>query len=197
MATLRREPDVGFRMPQAALDVLGEWKWQLDAIVEDGARFWGGGDGVEFWAVPVVKRGSPDCAPAKHVCIVAVVVDAGRGRRAVHARSRPRGEDWRLAPLLPGHAAIYGTVPDGVTGARVTIGERTGRGRRGRQRDRRRAAVPLRATARDVRVELIRRRRGRRCPLVGVVDAGGPARAVAARAARAGLPRRSTRSRRA
>ena len=59
VATLRREPDVGFRMPQAALDVLGEWKWQLDAIVEDGARFWGGGEDVEFWAAPVVKRGSP------------------------------------------------------------------------------------------------------------------------------------------
>ena len=35
----------------------------------------------------------------------------------------PEDEQWRLAPLLLGNAAIYGVVPDGVTRVRVTIGD--------------------------------------------------------------------------
>jgi hypothetical protein len=174
VATLRREPDVGFGMPQAAVDVLGEWKWQLDAIVEDGARFWGGGEDVEYWAVPVVKQGSPDCAPARHVCVVAVVVDAARADAQCNLGRAVPG--WRLAPLLPDHAVIYGTVPDGVTGARVTIGDRTDEVDAGDNVTGGVLPFPYRDGART-HVELIRRA-GVRLPTVGVVDAGGPARAV-------------------
>lgn len=177
VATLQRQPESGFRMPAAALDVLSEWKWQLDAIVEDGARFWGGGDGFEFWAVPVVKLGSPDCAPAKHVCIVAVVEEESRAD-AQCALGPVREQDWRLAPLVPGHAVIYGTVPDGVSGARVTIGDLSAEVDADDNVIGGALPFPYRDGAQH-RVELIRRR-GPPQPVVGVVDAGGPARDVAA-----------------
>ena len=63
-----------------------------------------------------------------------------------------------FAPLLPGNAAIYGVVGEGVSGARVSVGGRTAR-------------VAARANMiggvlpfpydDGVRVELIRRARGR------------------------------------
>jgi hypothetical protein len=121
VAALRRRAQPGQVVPEAALGVLRYWVPQIDAAVEDGARFWGGGDGVEFWVVPVVPRGQADCAPATRACVVAVPEDERADAECV--LGRPLREDtWRLAPLLPGHAAIYGIVPDGVRRVRVTIG---------------------------------------------------------------------------
>ncbi len=49
---LRAPAEAGQLLPRAALEVVREWEWQLDEIVTDGARFWGGGGEAEFWAVP-------------------------------------------------------------------------------------------------------------------------------------------------
>jgi hypothetical protein len=40
-------------------------------------------------------------------------------------RRRRNPEFWRVAPLLPGSAAIFGVVADDVIGARVTVGTLT------------------------------------------------------------------------
>jgi hypothetical protein len=125
VAVLRRPAEQGHVLPRAALDVMAEWRWQLDAVVEDRARFWGGGDGIEYWAVPIVPRSAHGCAPATGVCIVAVPEDTRADGQCNEGDALLRKGGWRLAPLLPGHAAIYGTVPDGVTGARVTIDGQT------------------------------------------------------------------------
>jgi hypothetical protein len=124
VTALEREPGSRGDLPAAARDVLREWGWQLDAVVEAGARRWGGGDGVEYWAVPVVPRGDEGCAPASRVCIVAVPEHARADAQCV-LDEPPDATSWRLTPLLPTRAAIYGIVPDGVTGARVTIGGRS------------------------------------------------------------------------
>jgi hypothetical protein len=120
---LREQPDPGHLLPHAAAVALDEWRWQLDAVVESGARFWGGGDGVEFWAVPIVPRTKRECAAATGVCIVAVPESVRADAQCVWGERNLRGSSWRLAPLLPGNAAVYGLVPVGVTGARVTIGD--------------------------------------------------------------------------
>jgi hypothetical protein len=111
-------------LPRAALETLNWWTWQLDAIVPDGARYWGGADGVDFWIVPVVPKGGGECAPATHVCVVAVPHDAAADAQCV-LEWPDDGERWRIGPLLRDHAVIYGIVPDSTTGARVTIDGRT------------------------------------------------------------------------
>jgi hypothetical protein len=117
-------PPPGVPLPRSARSVLDDWEWQLGAPVESGARFWGEHDGVGFWVVPVEPLGGGTCAPASRLCVIAVPEDAGAD--AWCARSiDDTGADWRLAPLLPDNAVLYGVVPDGVTGARVTIGDRT------------------------------------------------------------------------
>ena len=126
VAVLRRPADPAMVLPLAARDVLDEWRWQLDAIVEDGARFWGGGDGVEFWAVPVVPRAAEGCAPATGVCIVAVLEAGQSDAHCVWRDEELRKGTWKLAPLWPDAAALFGIVPDGVTGERVTIDGQTG-----------------------------------------------------------------------
>jgi hypothetical protein len=124
VAVLRGAAQPGLLLPAAALDAVRQWDWQLDAIVDRRARFWGGGDEVGFWAVPVVPRGRAACAPATRVCILAVPA-AGHPDAQCVLGPFPGRADWRLAPLLPGHAVIYGVVADGVRAARVTIGRRT------------------------------------------------------------------------
>jgi hypothetical protein len=118
VAALRRAPTDRL-LPMAALNRLRD-DHRIAAAVERGARFWGADGGVDFWAVPVARNGPRECAPATAVCVVAVTVgdraDAECGLNV--ARDRP---NWRFAPLLPEHGAIYGTVPDGITGARVTF----------------------------------------------------------------------------
>jgi hypothetical protein len=120
VAALRTEPRSDERLPQAARDVLSEWHWQLDAIVEDRARFWGADAGVDFWVVPVAARGGTKCAPAAAACVVAVATSTHADAQCV-LDDEQRQDAWRLTPLLEGHAAIYGIVPDGVTGVRVTV----------------------------------------------------------------------------
>jgi hypothetical protein len=58
------------------------------------------------------------------VCVVAVPQDSFADGACVLG-DKP-DEEWRLAPLLPGRAAIYGVVPDGVTRVRVTVGHVSG-----------------------------------------------------------------------
>lgn len=112
-------------LPRAALDVMAEWRWQPTPSSRTAPRFWGGGDGIEYWAVPIEPRSAHGCAPATGVCIVAVPEDTRADGQCNEGDAVLRKGGWRLAPLLPGHAALYGTVPDGVTGARVTIDGRT------------------------------------------------------------------------
>jgi hypothetical protein len=71
-----------------------------------------------------VLSGRGPCAPATRVCVVAVPEDSFADGACVLGDDPD--EEWRLAPLLPGRAAIYGVVPDGVTRVRVTIGEVSG-----------------------------------------------------------------------
>ena len=125
VAVLRRAPDERFELPQPvrrALDLGADYRF--DGVVVSGARRWGGDGGVDFWAVPVVARGSERCAPANGVCIAAVPRHPPADAECMLRRRRD-ADFWRVAPLLPGKAAIYGVVPDGVTGARVTAGTRT------------------------------------------------------------------------
>lgn len=171
----------GYPLPRAALDVLNEWMWQLDAIVEDGARFWGGGDGVSFWVVPVVPRGAARCAPATRVCVVAV---PERGKADAQCALDGKLEGWRLAPLLPGHAAIYGLVPDRVTGARVTIGSQTAEVDAGLNVIGGVLPFPYRDHPRS-KVDLILDPLAPQ-PRVAVLDAGGDARAIRRRLEDAG-----------
>ena len=119
-----REPDQPtLVLPAAALGALRDWP--IEAVVEDGARFWGGTEDVDFWVVPVVPGGQERCAPATRVCVVAVPGAARADAQCVLARD-PGDEVWRVGPLLPDSAAIYGVVPEGVSRARVTIGDVTG-----------------------------------------------------------------------
>jgi hypothetical protein len=101
----------------AAHDALRHWP--LDAVVADGARYWGGDGPVDFWAVPVVPRGDAPCAPATRACVVAVREDADAAAQCVLGRNRG-GKNWWLGSPRSGRAVIFGTVPNGVTGVRVT-----------------------------------------------------------------------------
>jgi hypothetical protein len=67
-----------------------------------------------------VPRGQEVCAPATCVCIVAIPDQARADAHCVLDEPRD-GASWRLGPLFPARAAIYGIVPRGVTGAHVTI----------------------------------------------------------------------------
>jgi DNA-directed RNA polymerase specialized sigma24 family protein len=125
VATLRREPDDRVAVPQAlrrALD--GDSEYRLDGVLLRGARRWGSDGGVEFWTAPVAARGSEWCAPANAVCVIAVPPDRP-AEAACMPRRRRNPEFWRVAPLLPGNAAIFGVVADDVIGARVTVGTLT------------------------------------------------------------------------
>jgi len=167
----------GLLLPLAARDLLRDWEWQLDAVVESGARLWGGGDGVEFWVVPVVPRGRAACAPADRVCVVAV---PERLAADAHCEPAPNGDEpsWRLSSLLPGNAAIYGVVPDGVTGARLTLDAATTEVDASGNVLAGVLPVPYGDGA-EIRIEYLE------SPVVGVVDAGGDA-ATVARKLRAG-----------
>jgi hypothetical protein len=122
VALLRNRSQPRDQLPTAAQDGLQHWR--LDAVVEEGARYWGGGRAVDFWAVPVVPRGGADCAPASRVCVVAVSASAGAAQ-CVLGRERS-DQDWWLGQLYPDQSLIFGTVPDGVTRVRVTHGGATG-----------------------------------------------------------------------
>jgi len=93
----------------------------MDAVVAAGARFSHVSEGVEFWVVPVVEFGSPDCASANAACVVGFTPDERASAECVLLDERPR-DAIRLEPLLPGHAAVYGIVPDDASGVRVTSG---------------------------------------------------------------------------
>jgi DNA-directed RNA polymerase specialized sigma24 family protein len=125
VAMLRREPDDGVPVPQAVRRALdGGSEYRFDGVLLRGARRWGSDGGVEFWTVPVVARGSEWCAPANGVCVVAVPPDPPADAECM-LRRRRNPEFWRVAPLLPGNAAIFGVVADDVIGARVTAGTLT------------------------------------------------------------------------
>ena len=126
--------------------------------------------------------GARDCGPATAACVAAVTtgdrVDAECGL------DRPRDRAaWRLAPLLRDHAAIYGTVPDGVTGARITFDTLAAEVR---ARDNVLAAVLPFPYDDGAEVELLRGPL-RVPPRVGIVDAGGDAAALRDRIAAAGF----------
>jgi DNA-directed RNA polymerase specialized sigma24 family protein len=115
VALLLDRPRNEERLPRAAQEALVHWP--IEAIVEDGARYWGGGDGIDFWAVPVVPWGRPDCAPASRVCVVAIT---GSSSAAAECDLGRRGRNWWLGQRFPERAMMFGTVPDGVTGVRLT-----------------------------------------------------------------------------
>ena len=71
----------------------------------------------------VVPGGRADCAPANRVCVVAV--PEGADSDAHCALDHANREGWTVAPLYAGNAVVLGTVPDRVTGARVTVGGRS------------------------------------------------------------------------
>jgi hypothetical protein len=119
VAALHAERVAGAQLPPVVLQALAGY--QLEGVVAGGARFWGRDGGVDFWVVPVAPLSDRECAPASAACVVAVTPDA-RADAACSLDAERQEDAWRLAPLLPGHAAIYGVVPDGVTGARVSIG---------------------------------------------------------------------------
>lgn len=93
-------------------------------MVEDRSRYWGADGGVDFWVVPAVTLGEAECEPATAVCVVAVT-RGGRADAECVLEEERRRDAWRLTPLLRDHAAIYGIVPDGVTGVRVTLKGKT------------------------------------------------------------------------
>jgi hypothetical protein len=120
-------PDDRVPVPQAVRQALdGGSEYRFDGGLLRGARRWGSDAGVEFWTVPVVARGSEWCAPANGVCVVAVPPEAPADAECMQRRRR-NPEFWRVAPLLPGNAAIVGVVADDVIGARVTVGMLTAR----------------------------------------------------------------------
>jgi hypothetical protein len=123
IAALRVQEQPSLVLPAAALGVVRAWAGRIDAAAADDARLWGTRDGVDFWVVPVVPSGRGPCAPATRVCVVAVPESSFADGECV---LEERAEAWRLAPLVPGRAAIYGVVPDGVTRVRVTIGDISG-----------------------------------------------------------------------
>jgi hypothetical protein len=179
VAALRRPPTERL-LPMSALSRLREHD-QVADVVERGARFWGADGGVDFWVVPVARTGPRECAPATVACVVAVTVgnraDAECGFNAAPARP-----NWRFAPLLPDNAAIYGTVPEGVTAARLTLG---GRAVDVPVRDNVIAGVLPFPYEDGVRVDLTRRP-APSLPRVGIVDAGGDTGAIIARLDAAG-----------
>jgi hypothetical protein len=124
IAALREQEQPSLVLPAAALGVVRAWAGRIDAAAAEEARLWGTRDGVDFWVVPVVPSGRGPCAPATRVCVVAVPEDSFADGACVLGDDED--EQWRLAPLLPGRAAIYGVVPDGVTRVRVTIGDISG-----------------------------------------------------------------------
>jgi DNA-directed RNA polymerase specialized sigma24 family protein len=168
VAALRQPPEEGRPAPEAAIEAVREqWRTSIDAVVEDGARFWGNDGGVDFWTVPVVRLGSRRCAPANRVCVVAVSPGTPTGAACfLHPR---RGRDSRVSPQLSDNAVIHGTVPDGVTGARVTVGKLTAEVD---ARDNVIGGVLPFPYEDGVQVDLIRRPQPAP-PLVGVVDATG------------------------
>jgi len=125
VAILRREPEDRVPLPQAARRALdGGSEYRFDGVLLRGARRWGSDGGVEFWTVPVVARGSEWCAPANGVCVVAVPPDRPADAECI-PRRRGNHEFWRVAPLLPANAAIFGVVADDVIAARIAVGTRT------------------------------------------------------------------------
>jgi hypothetical protein len=119
VAALRRAP--GDRLlPTAALSRLRE-NSRIAEVVERGARFWGADGAVGFWVVPVVEAGGSECAPARAACVVAVPEVSRPDAECAFGRGLER-PDWRFSPLLAGNAAIFGTVPDEVVAARLTLG---------------------------------------------------------------------------
>jgi LytR cell envelope-related transcriptional attenuator len=169
VAALRRPREEGRPPPGAAIEAVREqYRTSIDAVVEHGARFWGSDGGVEFWTVPVVRLGSRRCAPANRVCVVAVSPGTPTGAECVLRPERGR-EHWRFSPQLPGNAVIHGTVPDGVIGARVTVGRLTAEVA---ARDNVIGGVLPFPYEDGVQVDLIRRPQPAP-PLVGVVDATG------------------------
>jgi hypothetical protein len=126
VGALSRPDEVGHPLPRAARELLREWGWQLDAVVLDQARFWGGGEDAEFWVVPVVPRSAEPCAPATGACIIAVTSDhRGDGHCLWGEQMRPG--TWKLGPLWPDRAVLLGLVADGTTGVQVTIDRHTAR----------------------------------------------------------------------
>ena len=108
-------------LPTAAVSRLGE-DGRIADVVERAARFWGAEAGVEFWVVPVVRAGEPGCAPADRVCVVAVP-EATRADAHCLLEREWNSERWRIAPLFADNAVVLAIVPDGVSGARVAIGD--------------------------------------------------------------------------
>ena len=116
VAALRRAPTERL-VPMAALSLLRDYAG-IEEVVERGARFSGSDRGVEFWAIPVARTGGRECAPATAVCVAAVTV--GERADAECGLNTPRTRaTWRFAPLLSERAVIYGTAPDDVTGVLV------------------------------------------------------------------------------
>ena len=164
VALLRDRPQRGDRLPPAAHDALAHWP--LDAVVEDGARYWGGEAEVDFWAVPVVLHGRRGCAPARHVCIIAV--DRRSSAAQCMLGGNRRGWSWWLGRLSAGRSVVFGTARDGVTGVRVGRHDVDAHGNVFG------GVLPFPYRPRDVpRVKLIRGV-GTVKPRVGIVDAGGP-----------------------
>jgi hypothetical protein len=179
VAALRRPPNDRL-VPMAALSLLREY----DAIaepVERGARFWGAGGGVSFWVVPVARTGPRGCAPATGVCVVALTTGE-RADAECGLNVPPRRAAWRYAPLLSAHGAIYGRVPDGVTGVRIRFGEQVAEVR---ARDNVLAGVLPFPYEESAEVELVRRPMPAP-PRVGIVDAGGDVLALRDRLLAAG-----------
>jgi hypothetical protein len=176
VALLLDRPRTGEQLPRSAHEALVHWP--IEAVVDEGARYWGGDDGVDFWAVPVVPHGRPDCAPASRVCVVAITGSSTAAAQCNLIRDR-RGRNWWLGQRFPERAMVFGTVPDGVTAVRLSQDGETavvnahdnvfG------------GALPWPHEVGDEpRVELVRGDddAGR---LAGLVDAGGPVRDVLGR----------------
>ena len=115
VALLRDRRRSNERLPRSAHDALTHWP--IEAIHDRGARYWGGVDGIDFWAVPVVPWGLADCAPASSVCVVAI---PGRSSAAAECDLGRRDRNWWLGQRFPERAMMFGTGPDGVTGVRLT-----------------------------------------------------------------------------
>jgi hypothetical protein len=174
-------PQEGFTPGRAATQAIVE-RSGVDAIAFDAARHWGGGDGVDFWVVPVVVGGDP-CAPATHVCVVA---ESEQGAAALCAAgAEPGAAKWRISPLPGGRSAAFGLVPDRATAATVNAGGRSADVDAGLNVFG--GVLPFRVpddAAPEVEVTFARIEGA---PRVGVVDGGGDAQAVADRLARTGF----------
>jgi DNA-directed RNA polymerase specialized sigma24 family protein len=167
---LRDDAQPGLPLPGAAIDALSEWGPEIDAIVDDRARQWGGDEGVDFWAVPVVARGGKPCAPADRACVVAIAA-LGPAHAACGLRERDvGGEAWVVAQIMPRRSVIWGTVPVAVTAAAVTIDHSTAPAEAGSGVIGEVLPIPY-GTNSSVDVHLVRGPVG--APAVGVVDASG------------------------